>query len=913
MPLENYLPFGEALRTGAPENGCTASSWDDLCAVGYFVISFVKSSSETPLMRQYRSVKEKHPGTILLFRLGDFYETFGDDAVATAKACGITLTKRNNGAAGDIPLAGFPHHQLDAYLPRLVKAGHRVAVCEQLEDPKQAKGIVKRDVVEVVTPGVVLYDKLLDHSANTFLAAIVRPTTANGVAGLCIADVSTGMFTAGDINAERFRSMIESFRPAEIIVSKDDKEWWEPIVKGLSWTPAITRLESWIFERDFADTILLRQFETKNLKGFGTDELTTGILAAGAVLQYVSDTQRGALAQITGMRVLRSDETMILDTATRRNLEIHASMNGDGSQGALVSVLDRTVTAMGARMLRWWLRTPLVHQDRIERRLRVVRGCYRDAQRTAEVRSVLAEIADIERLITKVATNRATARDLGTLRSSLMVLPKLKNVLEESPFPDVAEIGNRLNIHTDLCAYLLRVLSDEPPLAIGTGKMFRTGFHAALDEATDAMLHGKEWMTAYQERERAETGIPTLKVSFTGVFGYFIEVPNTHRARVPERFVRRQTLANAERYTTTELKDYEQKILTAETSVTTLETALLDEVRKYVATHTAELQQTSQLVASTDVLCGFADAAIAYGYAEPTIHAGTELKIVDARHPVIERILPHGVVYTPNTVRMDTTESQLHILTGPNMSGKSSYLRQVGLIVFLAHVGSFVPATSATIPLTDRIFTRVGAQDNVMAGESTFLVEMQEAANILNNATERSLILLDEVGRGTATFDGISIAWAIAEFLHEDIRAKTIFATHYHELTALADVYERARNFQVEVREVADNIVFTHRVTTGHSDHSFGIHVAKMAGLPPSVINTATTMLAKLESGNSAPAGAAITATVERKRLEEGGQISLFQVRDDELRGKVRNLDINSMTPLEAMKVLAELKDAVNE
>jgi DNA mismatch repair protein MutS len=859
----------------------------------------VKTTNETPLMRQYRSIKEKHPGTILLFRLGDFYETFGDDAVATASACGITLTKRNNGAAGEIPLAGFPHHQLDAYLPRLVRAGHRVAVCEQLEDPKQAKGIVKRDVVEVVTPGVVLYDKLLDHKAHTYVAAIVGPGKDRPLCGLAVADISTGTFTAGDIPPEKLASMLESFQPAEIVVNKDDRAWWEPLVQRSGTQAAITRLESWIFESEFTSSILLRHFNTPSLKGFGAEELTNGRIAAGVVLHYVSETAKGSLAQITGLRVLRTDTTMMLDTATRRNLEIHGTMSGVGKGGALIDILDRTVTPMGGRLLRWWLQAPLVDRDRLAKRHAVVRGFVRDPDRLGEVRSIAGRIGDLERLMTKVVTNRATARDLVALRSGLGQLPALRTVLQESLFPDVAALGQRLELHTDVVDLLQAAFLDEPSVQVGSGTIFRAGYNADLDEVTNALFHGKEWIAAFQERERTATGISTLKVSYTNVFGYYIEVSNTHKARVPERYDRRQTLANAERYTTVELKEFEQKVLTAEATVTALESRLLGAVRQSVAERCSHIQATANLLASIDALAGFADVAISYSYVEPEVHDGEDLEIINARHPVIERILPPGVPYTSNSVQMDTVREQLHILTGPNMSGKSSYLRQVGLIVFLAHVGSFVPATSARIPLTDRIFTRVGAQDNIIAGESTFLVEMQESANIINNATRRSLILLDEVGRGTATFDGISIAWAIAEYIHETIGAKTIFATHYHELTALADRHERVTNLQVEVREVGDEIVFTHRVVRGHSDHSFGIHVARMAGLPPAIIRTARSVLAQLEAGHHTPEPA----------IGEAGQISLFEVRDDILRKRIASLDLNAMTPLQALQVLAELKE----
>jgi len=868
---------------------------------------------ETPLMRQYGQIKTRYPDTILLFRLGDFYETFGDDAVLTARACGITLTKRNNGSAGEIPLAGFPYHQLDSYLPKLVRAGHRVAVCEQLEDPKQARGIVRRDVVEVVTPGVVLYDKLLDNNSHTILACITGPTKASpSICGLAFADVSTGLFSAGDIPVDRIASVLESLTPAELIVNKDEKEWWQPLVDALPATPSLTRLDTWHFDAEFTRNALLRHFNTASLKGFGTDELVHGLTAAGVVLHYVGETQKTSLTQITSMNVHHADGFMILDAATRRNLEIHASMHGDGRQGSLITLLDHTCTPMGGRLLRGWLQSPLVSMEAIRRRLNVVRGFVLEPSIAEDVRTNLRGMGDIERLLTKVMMNRATSRDLVALRSGLERLPMIREALRRSATDAVARIGDAVDDHAEVTALLRRALSDEPPLQVGTGMIFRQGYHAGIDEMRSALTNGKEWISDYQEAERQSTGITSLKVAMTGVFGYYIEVTNTHKARVPEHYERRQTLANAERFTTPHLRDLEQKLLHAESHLSTMEAQAIEELRAELSVHGAAIQKTARAIATIDCLAGFADVARSHEYCEPDIHDGTELVIEDARHPVIERLLPPGERYVSNSIRLDTEQQQIQIITGPNMSGKSSYLRQAGLIVFLAHVGCYVPATSARIPLTDRIFTRVGAQDNILAGESTFLVEMQESANILNNATARSLILLDEVGRGTATFDGISIAWAIAEYLHEVTGAKTLFATHYHELTALADQFPRIHNHQVEVREVGDSIVFTHRVIPGHSDHSFGIHVARMAGLPPAVIGTARAVLDQLEQGHHGPVDGGRAAAVERIRLEEAGQLSMFEVRDDALRRKVQELDLDNMTPMQALKALSDLKGSLD-
>ncbi|MBU3698441.1 MAG: DNA mismatch repair protein MutS [Candidatus Kapabacteria bacterium] len=861
-------------------------------------------------MRQYRTIKQKHTDMVLLFRLGDFYETFGDDAITTAKACGITLTKRNNGAAGDIPLAGFPHHQLDTYLPKLVAAGHRVAVCEQLEDPKLAKGLVKRDVVEVVTPGVVLYDKILDASSNTFLACIVAPRSENAAWGLAVMDVSTGSFTAGDVPSDRIVSLVDAFRPAEILVSKDDRQYWEPLVKRLQQAPSISRLEAWHFAEDAAERNLREHFATSSLKGFGLDGNERGIVAAGVALQYVADSQRGALRQITSLRLLRSDDVMVLDAATRRNLEISSTMSGQSSSGALVQFIDKTCTPMGARLLRWWVQTPLTDAARISKRLGVVDGLVSAPLINGQIRELLSGIGDVERLLTKVMTGRATARDLGALRRGLEQLPGLVMLSAADIGSDVADVLRGIHPHDDVRQLLQNALVDEPPVAIGSGGMFRPGYNDELDQAAQALLNGKEWIAEFQQRERDSSSIPSLKVGFTSVFGYYIEISNAHANRVPQHYERRQTLANAERYTTTELKQLEQRLLTAEESVRSLETNLLADLRAKIAAHGEALQQTAQRLAVLDVLSGFATAAVEYEYCRPEVHDGARLELIDARHPVIERILDHGTRYVPNSIVMDVTERQIQIITGPNMSGKSSYLRQAGLIVFLAHIGSYVPCTSALVPLTDRIFTRVGAQDNILAGESTFLVEMQESANILNNATKRSLILLDEVGRGTATYDGISIAWAIAQYIHDRVGAKTMFATHYHELTDLETRFDRVENLHVEVREIDGNVLFTHRVVPGHTDHSFGIHVASMAGMPPEVVSAAKQILQSLESMHSA--APKVSPAAASTKLDSY-QPTLFMVEDDQLRRAIRGLNLDMMTPMQALQTLSELRKQIDD
>jgi len=860
-------------------------------------------------MRQYNQIKAKHPDTILLFRLGDFFETFGDDAIQTAAACGITLTKRNNGAAGDMPLAGFPHHQLDNYLPKLILAGHRVAVCEQLEDPKQAKGIVKRDVVEVVTPGVVMYDKLLEHRTHTFLLTLTQRVDDHF--GVAVIDVSTGTFCAGSVHTNQLASTLESFAPAEILVNKQLRSEWESLTKSLPFKTAITRIESWHFESEFARELLTRHFNTQSLKGFGVDDDSLAVIAAGAALHYVSETQKGALTQVTSLRSLSTSGTMVLDAATRRNLEIHSSMQTGERAGALIGILDSTCTPMGGRLLRWWLQSPLTEATAIAQRHGVVRGLVGDVSLLTSVRGILNNVGDIERLLTKVVTDRANTRDLVALRSGLLCMTPLREVLGTYPSVEFQKYLGDISTHADVVETLSRALVDEPSLQLGTGKIFRPGYNDDVDNVRSALFDGKQWISDYQENERSETGISALKVGTTSVFGYYIEVPRTKSDSVPAHFERKQTLANAERFTTPKLKELEQTLLTAESRMMELERMLLTELRSVIARQCLEIQTTAAAVAAIDALSSFAHVAVEHRYVEPEMHDGTELDIEGARHPVVEQLLAVGTSYIANDVKLDTTEQQIAIITGPNMSGKSSFLRQAGLIVFLAHVGSFIPATRGRIPITDRIFTRVGAQDNITAGESTFLVEMQETANILNNATDRSLVLLDEVGRGTATFDGISIAWAIAEYLHEVTRAKTLFATHYHELTSLADSFERIVNLRVEVREVGDDILFTHKVVPGFTDHSFGIHVAKMAGLPPAVITTSKAILEQLESGGHQPSRSGATPSVERHLMERAGQLTLFTVKDDELRLRVQELDVNNMTPVEALKALAELKETV--
>ncbi|MBS1537351.1 MAG: DNA mismatch repair protein MutS [Bacteroidetes bacterium] len=858
-------------------------------------------------MRQYSQIKQKNPDAILLFRMGDFFETFEGDAEITAKVCGITLTKRNNGEAGEVPLAGFPHHQLDNYLPKLVRAGYRVAVCEQLEDPKLARGIVRRGVVEIVTPGVAMNDKLLDSKRNNYLAALHLFSQKSGqiLAGVACVDVSTGHFFTSEVNVQDLGSLLEILSPAEIVVSKPQHKDITAHIEELSISPILTRLEDWIFDRQFAMENLLRHFKTTSLKGFGAEEQTAGIIAAGAALHYVSETQQGGASQIKRMNVFNPSEFMTLDFATRRNLEIVFSMNDLGREGTLISILDKTKTPMGGRMFKQWITRPLRTVEPIKRRLSAVRALVEHGASCDYLRSEMSEVGDIERLISKISTGRANPRDVVSLKKSLQKIPSIQSILTEIKSETIQKLSSSLLPLDEVVGLIEQALDDDVTVQLGTGACFRQGFSEEIDMYREAMYSGKNWIANYQATERETTGIPSLKVSFNNVFGYYIEITNTHKNKAPEHYNRKQTISTGERYTTPELKEIETKILTAEEKISEVEIRLFSELRTKIAEFTEQIQILASRIAALDCIQSFAHVAREYDYCEPEIDNSTTLNITNGRHPVVERVLPLGEHFSPNNTSLSTDTEQIHIITGPNMSGKSCYLRQVGLIVLLAQIGCYVPATSAHIGLVDRIFTRVGAQDNITAGESTFLVEMQEAANILNNASDRSLILLDEVGRGTATFDGISIAWAIAEYLHESTGAKTLFATHYHELNDLAGRFERICNYKVEVQEIGNSVIFTHKVTSGASDHSFGIHVAKMAGLPQLVIDRATEILQNLEQKGEK---SIVTTSTSSTKDEGNYQLSFFEIKDDALREKIRNLDLNQLTPIMALQTLAELQ-----
>jgi DNA mismatch repair protein MutS len=868
-------------------------------------------------MRQYRKIKAQYPDAIVLFRMGDFYETFEEDAKITSRVLGITLTKRANGAAADVPLAGFPHHSLDTYLPKLVKAGYKVAICEQLEDPKLARGIVKRDVIEIITPGVAISDKLLDNRANNFVCAIY---IKNNHAGVSFADISTGEFYATEVDVEQLANLIETISPSEILVMKSMKEKIEGILSEAKLKPALTKLEDWIFNFDYAFEILTGHFQTHSLKGFGLDELELGTISAGAVMHYLQETQRTKLSHIRKISRYNISDYMILDPATKRNLEIATSYSGESTYGTLLSILDRTRTPMGSRLLKKWILRPLKKLELIQKRLKAVSELFESQKMRKELASELSGLGDIERLISRIAirahlpgtTGRANPRDLVNLKQALKKIPNIKSKLQSARSETLRKIYDLLNPVDDVVRLIELSIVNDPPATVSDGGVIRDGYNAELDELRSIARSGKEFIAGLQQRERDRTGIPTLKVDYNSVFGYYIEVTKAHLDKIPPDYIRKQTLKGAERFVTPELKEYEEKIITAEEKISALEAELFNEIREKVSEHAEIIQKNAQLIAMLDCFISLAEVAVENNYTCPVVDEGDVIEIKNGRHPVVEKILPPGESFVPNDTYLDNRENQIIIITGPNMSGKSVYLRQIGLIVLLAQIGSFVPAGSARIGIVDRIFTRVGASDNIAGGESTFLVEMHEMANILNNATPKSLILLDEVGRGTSTFDGISIAWAITEYLHENpkLRAKTVFATHYHELNELAEFLPRVKNFKADVREVGDKVIFLHKIVPGYADHSYGIEVAKMAGLPPEVTERAKEILKNLENKElttQSPKG-----DKRRKEIREGFQISLFEI-NDKLRDEILKLDLDNMTPLQALLKFNEIKEKIKK
>lgn len=867
--------------------------------------------AKTPLMDQYSKIKTNNPDAVLLFRVGDFYETFEDDAKTASRVLGITLTKRSNGAAGEVPLAGFPHHAIDTYLPRLVRAGYRVAICEQLEDPKLAKGIVKRDVIEVVTPGVALSDKLLDHKKNNFLLSVF---IKGEYAGIAFCDISTGEFGSYEIPVNRITSQIMHINPSEIIISKKQRSEFEAIISKIGLNIRITRNEDWLFDYDYCHDLLLNHFKTVNLKGFGIEQQSIGICAAGAILQYLNETQKVNLPHINKISAYNYTDYMTLDNSTKRNLEINFTMQTGEKEGSLLGIIDKTRTSMGARLLKKWISAPLKKIELILKRQECVEKFATNNKIRENLFDEISEIGDLERLIARICTGKATPRELINLKLSLKKLPLIKQILENINTGAVSEIYSGLKELDHIVQIIEKAINDEPPASVSDGNVVKKGYNTELDKIRSISRNAKSWISDFQQNERERSGISSLKVSYNKVFGYYIEISNAQKAKVPSNYERKQTLVNGERYITPELKEYEETILNAEDNTLRLESQIFNEVRNFISADTQVIQENAKYLAILDCFLSMAQCAVDYNYTKPEVNETKTILIKEGRHPVVEQILPPGEKFTSNDCFLSDKESQILMITGPNMAGKSVYLRQTGLIVLMAQMGSYVPAKYAEIGIVDRIYTRVGASDNISAGESTFLVEMQEAANILNNATSKSLILLDEIGRGTSTFDGISIAWAITEYLHEnpEISAKTLFATHYHELNEMAELFPKIKNFKVDVRESGDKVLFLHKVVPGGADHSYGIHVAQMAGLPDFITKRAKEILYNLESKELTPVEIKKAKMAKNSALDEF-QISLFEFEDDRLRKEIKELKIETMTPIEALNTLNELKRKINE
>ncbi|EKT4519665.1 DNA mismatch repair protein MutS [Flavobacterium psychrophilum] len=857
-----------------------------------------KEIKETPLMKQYNEIKRKYPDACLLFRVGDFYETFGDDAVRASKILGITLTKRGAGSPTETALAGFPHHSINTYLPKLVKAGLRVAICDQLEDPKMTKTIVKRGVTELVTPGVSMNDEVLNSKTNNFLASIYFGKKIIGVSFL---DVSTGEFLTSEGNEEYIDKLLQNFSPSEILVPKQNKgDFKEKFGDNFH----AFYLEDWVYKEDYATETLTNHFQTNSLKGFGIEELASGIIASGAILYYLSETQHNKIQHITSIHRIAEDAYVWMDRFTIRNLELYHSYNPNAV--TLLDIIDKTLSPMGGRMLKRWLALPLKNATIIKSRHEVV-AYFKDHQETLQkVQNQIKQISDLERLISKVAAGRISPREIIYLKESLDAIIPIKELALKSPQEAVKVIGDSLHSCDLLREKIKTTLNQEAPVAISKGNAIAAGIHPELDELRGISALGKEYLEGIEKRESEKTGISSLKISFNNVFGYYIEVRNTHKDKVPTEWIRKQTLVNAERYITEELKEYETKILGAEEKIQQIENQLFEQLVSWIATYIKPVQLNANLIAQLDCLISFTQLAIDNKYVCPQINDSFALDIKNGRHPVIEKQLPIGVPYIANDVYLDRDTQQLIMITGPNMSGKSAILRQTALIVLLAQMGSFVPAESVQMGIVDKIFTRVGASDNISMGESTFMVEMNETASILNNISDRSLVLLDEIGRGTSTYDGVSIAWAIAEFLHENpAQPKTLFATHYHELNEMTESLPRIQNYNVSVKELKDTVLFIRKLVKGGSAHSFGIHVAKMAGMPQIVLQKAEKILKKLEKNHSAEA---LSGT---KGNKDDMQLSIFNLDDpllEEIKEEILNLDINTLTPVEALMKLNEIK-----
>ncbi|MGB8192052.1 MAG: DNA mismatch repair protein MutS [Chitinophagaceae bacterium] len=861
------------------------------------------AATDTPLMQQHRAIKQKYPDAILLFRVGDFYETFGEDAVIASRVLGITLTKRNNGSATSSELAGFPHHALDTYLHKLVKAGYRVAICDQLEDPKVAKGIVKRGVTEMVTPGVAMNDKLLENNSNNFLAGVHITDTTCGIAFL---DISTGEFFLAEGNTEYLDKLLQTLRPAEVVFQRQHQKQFKETFGHKFYTYT---LESWIFDEAYCTECLLKHFQTHSLKGFGIEDMHEGIVAAGAVLQYLKDTEHPNLQHVTSIQRINRNDHLWMDRFTIRNLEL---LNSPAENGlTLLGVLDNTVSPMGARLLKRWLIMPLQNIDRINERLDTVEFFIRNIDLRNELQQRIKACGDIERLVSKIPMKKINPRELLQVARGLQQTALIKHAAASSGHTFLHQLAALLDPCAFMAEKIFRQLAENPPALAIKGGLIGDGIHEELDKLRKIATGGKEYLLELQQQEAIATGVSSLKIGFNNVFGYYLEVTNSHKSKVPSSWIRKQTLANAERYITPELKEYEEKIVGAEEKILQIELELFDSMLVELEEYIHSIRQNAQVLAKLDCLVCFANNALQYNYKKPQLHDGFALQLMQSRHPVIERNLPAGEAYIANDILLDPSSQQVIILTGPNMSGKSALLRQTALLTLMAHMGSFVPADEAKVPLTDKIFTRVGASDNLSGGESTFMVEMNETASIINNISLRSLILLDEIGRGTSTYDGISIAWSIVEHLHQsDCQPKTLFATHYHELNELENKFPRIKNYHVTNKEIGNRIIFLRKLAPGGSTHSFGIHVARMAGMPPSLLQRANEILHQLEEKHVDDGANEKIKKIAQPKM----QLSIFDAHSqtfNEIREILDGIDVNRLTPVEALLKLQEIKNRI--
>ncbi len=865
---------------------------------------------ETPLMKQYFDIKAQNPDAILLFRVGDFYEMYGEDAVIGSEILGIVQTKRANGTEQFVEMAGFPHHALDSYLPKLVRAGKRVAICDQLEDPKQTKKLVKRGITELVTPGVSINETILNHKENNFLSAIHFDKNGCGIAFL---DISTGEFLTAEGKTDYIDKLLNNFSPKEVLIERNNKKKFEELFGSRFFT---FELEDWIFTSEAANERLLKHFETKNLKGFGVQHLKLGIVASGAILYYLDQTQHTHISHITSLTRIEEERYVRLDKFTVHSLELVNSMNEDGK--SLLDVIDKTISPMGSRMLRRWVLFPLKDIKPIEERQNVVEYFFKHPDIKELIDEQLEQIGDLERIISKVAVGRVTPREVIQLKVALHALEPIKKACEESSEPALCRIGEQLNVCALIRERIEKEIQPDPPALVNKGGVIAHGVSAELDDLRAIAYSGKDYLLQIQQRESERTGIPSLKIAFNNVFGYYIEVRNAHKDKVPAEWIRKQTLVNAERYITEELKEYEEKILGAEEKILSLEARLFNDLVLCLTEYIPPIQCNANLIARIDCLLSFAKVAAANKYVRPLVDESDVIDIKAGRHPVIEKQLPLGESYVANDVYLDEDKQQIIIITGPNMAGKSALLRQTALITLLSQIGSFVPAEQAHIGIVDKIFTRVGASDNISVGESTFMVEMNEAADILNNMTSRSLVLFDELGRGTSTYDGISIAWAIVEYIHEhpNAHAKTLFATHYHELNDMEQSFPRIKNFNVSVKEVGNKVIFLRKLVAGGSEHSFGIHVARMAGMPKNIVKRAEEILKILETEKRQEGGSATMTSIKTASSSKAGnyQLSFFQLDDpilSQVRDEIVNLDVNNLTPIEALNKLNEIKKII--